>query len=63
VPDPVSALTGDARATDSACSLSPLHRELVATAEQDAHAAPPTFIYRRPQNSQKPAAAVPASAQ
>jgi PqqA peptide cyclase len=62
VPKPVSALTGDATATDPACSLSPLHRNLVATAEQEAHAAPPAFIYRKPQNSPKPAAAVPASA-
>jgi PqqA peptide cyclase len=45
------ALTGDARATDPACSLSPLHRDLVATAEREAHAAPPAFIYRKPQNS------------
>jgi hypothetical protein len=28
-----------------------LHRDLVATAEQEAHAAPPAFIYRKPQNS------------
>jgi PqqA peptide cyclase len=44
------ALTGDARATDPACSLSPLHRDLVATAEREAHAPPPAFIYRKPQN-------------
>ena len=48
------ALTGDATATDPACSLSPLHRDLVATAEHEAHAAPPAFIYRKPQNSPKP---------
>ena len=45
------ALTGDATATDPACSLSALHRDLVATAEREAHAAPPEFIYRKPQNS------------
>jgi pyrroloquinoline quinone biosynthesis protein E len=45
------ALTGDARATDPACSLSPLHRDLVATAEREAHAPPPEFVYRKPQNS------------
>jgi pyrroloquinoline quinone biosynthesis protein E len=47
------ALTGDARATDPACSLSPRHRELVATAELEAHATPPAFVYRKPQNSPK----------
>jgi pyrroloquinoline quinone biosynthesis protein E len=47
------ALTGDARATDPACSLSPLHRDLVATAEREAHAPPPAFVYRKPQNSPK----------
>jgi PqqA peptide cyclase len=45
------ALTGDATATDPACSLSPLHRELVATAEREAQAPPPEFIYRKPQNT------------
>jgi PqqA peptide cyclase len=45
------ALTGDARATDPACSLSPLHRDLVATAEREAKAPPPAFVYRKPQNS------------
>ncbi len=55
------ALTGDARATDPACSLSPLHRNLVATAEREAHTTPPAFIYRKPQNSPKPAPQVPAS--
>ena len=44
------ALTGDARATDPACSLSPLHRDLFATAEREAHAPPPEFVYRKPQN-------------
>jgi pyrroloquinoline quinone biosynthesis protein E len=47
------ALTGNATATDPACSLSPLHRDLVAMAEREAHATPPTFIYRKPQNSPK----------
>jgi PqqA peptide cyclase len=45
------ALTGDARATDPACSLSPLHQELVATAEREAAAPPPEFVYRKPQNT------------
>jgi PqqA peptide cyclase len=56
------ALTGDARATDPACSLSPLHRDLAATAEREAHAAPPAFVYRKPQNSPKAAAPAPAAA-
>jgi pyrroloquinoline quinone biosynthesis protein E len=50
------ALTGDATATDPACSLSPRHRELVATAEREAQAPPPAFVYRKPQNTPKPAA-------
>jgi pyrroloquinoline quinone biosynthesis protein E len=41
------ALTGDASATDPACGLSPDHDELVATAEREADAHPPNFIYRR----------------
>jgi pyrroloquinoline quinone biosynthesis protein E len=45
------ALTGDARSTDPACSLSPLHQELVATAEREAAAPPPDFVYRKPQNT------------
>jgi pyrroloquinoline quinone biosynthesis protein E len=56
------ALTGDVRATDPACSLSPLHRDLVATAAQEAHAAPPAFIYRKPQNSPRAASPIPAAA-
>jgi pyrroloquinoline quinone biosynthesis protein E len=56
------ALTGNATATDPACSLSPLHRDLVATAEHEAHATPPAFIYRKPQNSPKTAQPLPASA-
>src|SRR5690606_21447839 len=47
------ALTGDARATDPACSLSPRHRELVEIAEREANAPPPEFVYRKPQNSPK----------
>lgn len=42
------ALTGDARATDPACSLSPFHARMVATAEQESAAPPPPLIYRRP---------------
>ena len=48
------AMTGDATATDPACSLSPRHRDLVATAEREAATPPPEFIYRKPQNSPKP---------
>jgi pyrroloquinoline quinone biosynthesis protein E len=56
------ALAGDARATDPACSLSPLHRDLAATAEREAHAPPPAFVYRRPQNSPQAAERAPATA-
>ena len=42
------ALAGRAEATDPACSLSPLHEELVASAIREAEAAPPPFVYRRP---------------
>jgi PqqA peptide cyclase len=42
------ALAGRAEATDPACSLSPLHEELVAGAIREAEAAPPPFVYRRP---------------
>jgi PqqA peptide cyclase len=55
------ALTGDATATDPACSLSPLHEDLVATAEREADAPPPAFVYRKPQNSPQRAAPAPAS--
>jgi pyrroloquinoline quinone biosynthesis protein E len=44
------ALTGDARATDPACSLSPHHAELVGTAAAEADRPPPEFLYRRPGN-------------
>ena len=53
------ALTGDARATDPACSLSPHHQGLVATAEREAHRPPPEFVYRRPGNSARVAALEP----
>jgi pyrroloquinoline quinone biosynthesis protein E len=49
------ALAGRADVTDPACSLSPLHEELVATAEREAGADPPDFVYRRPGNAPKPA--------
>ena len=52
------ALTGDATATDPACSLSPLHRDMVATAEREAHEPAPDFVYRKPQNSPKSVAPV-----
>jgi PqqA peptide cyclase len=45
------ALAGRAEATDPACSLSPLHGELLALAEREAAAAPPAFAYRRPSNA------------
>jgi pyrroloquinoline quinone biosynthesis protein E len=44
-------MTGRAEATDPACSLSPHHEELVATAVREAGAAPPEFVYRRPGNA------------
>lgn len=47
------ALTGEATATDPACSLSPRHRDLVATAAREADAPPPAFVYRKPQNTPK----------
>ncbi|GAU86547.1 coenzyme PQQ synthesis protein E [Bosea sp. BIWAKO-01] len=40
------ALAGDAAATDPACSLSPLHREVVALAEAEAASERSDFIYR-----------------
>ena len=44
------ALAGRAEATDPACSLSPLHAELVGLATREAAAEPPAFVYRRPNN-------------
>jgi pyrroloquinoline quinone biosynthesis protein E len=41
------ALTGDARNTDPACSLSPLHAEWATVAERESHAPAPEFVYRR----------------
>uniref|UniRef100_UPI0035AF3133 SPASM domain-containing protein n=1 Tax=Paracoccus sp. TaxID=267 RepID=UPI0035AF3133 len=41
------ALAGDARATDPVCSLSPLHAQVVASAEADAGAETADLIYRR----------------
>ncbi len=40
------ALAGDAAATDPACSLSPLHEQLVALAEAEAASERSDFIYR-----------------
>jgi pyrroloquinoline quinone biosynthesis protein E len=48
------ALAGRAAVTDPACSLSPLHEELVAIADREAGAEPPEFVYRRPGNTPKP---------
>lgn len=42
------AFTGDARNTDPACSKSPLHKELVALANDEAERPPPPLIFRRP---------------
>jgi pyrroloquinoline quinone biosynthesis protein E len=41
------AMTGDAAATDPACSRSPWHREFAAIAEKESRQPPPPFIYRR----------------
>ncbi len=41
------ALAGRARATDPACSLSPLHGDLVRLASEKSAAPPPPFAYRR----------------
>lgn len=41
------ALTGDAGATDPACALSPRHDEMFKTAQSEAAAPAPEFIYRR----------------
>ena len=41
------ALTGDAKNTDPACSISPLHSEIFSMAAEEARRAPPEFIYRR----------------
>ncbi len=49
-------MTGRAEATDPACSLSPHHQELVATAVREAGALPPEFVYRRPGNATRAAA-------
>ncbi|MSP43245.1 MAG: pyrroloquinoline quinone biosynthesis protein PqqE [Alphaproteobacteria bacterium] len=41
------ALTGDAAATDPACTLSPLHTEMFSIAQNEAAGDAPEFIYRR----------------
>jgi pyrroloquinoline quinone biosynthesis protein E len=41
------AIAGQAEATDPACSLSPLHAAMAATAREAASGAPPDFVYRR----------------
>ncbi|MBC33701.1 MAG: pyrroloquinoline quinone biosynthesis protein PqqE [Rickettsiales bacterium] len=41
------ALTGDAKNTDPACSISPLHNQIFDMANDEARRAPPEFIYRR----------------
>jgi pyrroloquinoline quinone biosynthesis protein E len=50
------AMTGRAEATDPACSLSPHHEALVATAVREAAGRPPEFVYRRPGNAARAAA-------
>ena len=41
------ALTGDAKNTDPACSISPMHNEIFSMAAEEARRAPPEFIYRK----------------
>jgi len=41
------ALTGDAKNTDPACSLSPHHADWAKVAREESHKPPPQFIYRR----------------
>ena len=41
------AIAGRARATDPACSLSPLHGKIEALATEESAAPPPDFVYRR----------------
>lgn len=50
------ALAGRAELTDPACSLSPLHDELVGTALREAATEPPPFVYRRPGGAGRSAA-------
>jgi pyrroloquinoline quinone biosynthesis protein E len=57
------AMTGRAEATDPACSLSPHHAELVATATREAGGVAPQFVYRRPGNAERVAAREPAPAE
>jgi pyrroloquinoline quinone biosynthesis protein E len=57
------AMTGRVEATDPACSLSPHHAELVATATREAGGAAPEFVYRRPGNAARATAREPAPAE
>ena len=41
------ALTGDANATDPACSLSPHHEDMLTTARAEADSGDPEYVYRR----------------
>ena len=41
------ALTGDANATDPACSLSPHHQAMLTIAQADADSGAPDYVYRR----------------
>ena len=41
------ALTGDAKNTDPACDLSPLHEKIIGMAAEEAKKEPPEFIYRK----------------
>ena len=56
-------MTGDASATDPACSLSPWHREFAALAERESRQPPPPFVYRRMGGRTEPSAAGAAQAQ
>jgi pyrroloquinoline quinone biosynthesis protein E len=50
------ALTGDARNTDPACSLSPMHEDWARIAEQESHRPAAEFVYRRVGGATKAAA-------
>jgi pyrroloquinoline quinone biosynthesis protein E len=45
------AMAGNAAAADPACVKSSHHAEMVATAEREAGAPPPPFVYRRPRKA------------
>lgn len=51
------ALSGDAATLDPVCERSPRHAEVRATAEREAAAPPPEFVYRRPGRPERAASA------